>query len=60
MDLPIDERYELDRYTEMIDSIEYIANSKKAQFYIEMPDEYYANPVGDNYDNEEGSDEEED
>lgn len=60
MDLPVDERYELDRYTEMIDSIEYMANSKKARFFIEMPDEYYANPVGDNYDNEEGSVEEED
>ena len=51
---------ELKDFFSAIDSIEYIANSKKAQFYIEMPDEYYANPVGDNYDNEEGSDEEED
>lgn len=30
MDLPIDERYELDRYNEMVDSIEYMVNSKKA------------------------------
>lgn len=56
MDLPIDESYELERYNEIIDSIEDAVNGKRAEFYIETPDEYYANPVDDDYDNEEDED----